>query len=180
MPSTKGVAHSKAHVEIVKVEEKKEREWGWWENEGGESEKLTKIKAAFANGCPDSEAILYADITERQLYYYQKICPAFVRIKSALKELPIIKARETIMKNLNDPKIAAWYLERKRKDEFSTKSILTTSIIDGRIPEDETEAINSILLGSGLKKLDESTIDKKGLIEGEVVEMDVSEEDTIL
>lgn len=37
----------------------------------------------------------------------------------ALKDKPILKARATVVRGLDQANNAQWYLERKRKDEFS-------------------------------------------------------------
>jgi hypothetical protein len=56
----------------------------------------------------------------------------FYERKLQLKESPTVKARATIVADLDSPESAKWYLERKRKDEFSTKT--------------ETEATGTITL----------------------------------
>lgn len=85
-------------------------------------EVLRKLEEAFAIGASDKEACFYADIAPSSLYYYQERHPEFSERKAALKEKPILMARQTIVKNLDNPDIAKWLLERKRKQEFSTKT----------------------------------------------------------
>lgn len=93
-------------------------EYKWWLD----SEKLLKLEQAFAIGCTDKEACSYAEITEHQLYYYQnEINKDFAARKEELKEKPILKARQTVVKSLDEPEHAKWYLERKRKNEFSQR-----------------------------------------------------------
>ena len=82
---------------------------------------LKKLEEAFAMGCSDKEACLMADISHQTLYDYQNRHPKFVERKEALKETPILAARKTIVDNLKNPNIATWYLERKKKDEFTGK-----------------------------------------------------------
>ena len=83
---------------------------------------LQKLEDAFAIGSSDREACLMADISPATLYEYQKIHPEFIERKAQLKEMPKYKARATVNKFLStDPDIAKWYLERKAKDEFSTR-----------------------------------------------------------
>lgn len=82
-------------------------------------EVIRKLEDAFAMGCSDLEACLVADISKSTLYDYQVLHPEFVERKEKLKETPVLKARQTILDNLDDPNNAKWYLERKRKDEFS-------------------------------------------------------------
>lgn len=99
-------------------------------NKGGRPTIMTddtikKLEEVFALGGSDSEACFYANISKQTLYNYQKEHPEFVDRKEALKEKPILKARQTVVKALDDPKDAQWFLERKRKEEFSLRSELT-------------------------------------------------------
>lgn len=97
-------------------------EYKWWQD----SEKKVKLEQAFAIGCTDKEACSYAEITEAQLYYYEDVIDKQFRVKKQeLKEKPILKAKQTIVKNLDNPDHAKWYLERKKKDEFSHRTELT-------------------------------------------------------
>lgn len=97
-------------------------DYKWWED----LEKKTKLEQAFAIGCTDKEACSYAEITPDQLYYYtREVNPEFQVKKEELKEKPILKAKQTIVKNLDNPEHAKWYLERKKKDEFSQRQEMT-------------------------------------------------------
>ena len=82
---------------------------------------IGKLEEAFALGCSDSEACFYADINPDTLYDYCKKNPQFSERKALLKMKPILKAKKTILDNLEDAKVAQWYLERKCKEEFNTK-----------------------------------------------------------
>lgn len=99
-------------------------------NKGGRPPIMTddtikKLEEVFALGGSDSEACFYANISKQTLYNYQKEHPEFVDRKEALKEKPILKARQTVVKALDDPKDAQWFLERKRKEEFSFRQEVT-------------------------------------------------------
>lgn len=95
---------------------------------GGRPTKMTestigKLEQAFAFGCTDKEACLFANINPDTLYSYCKKNPEFSERKELLKETPIMKAKKSVVDNLeNDPVLALKYLERKKKDEFSLKS----------------------------------------------------------
>ena len=86
-------------------------------------EIINKLEQAFSMGCSDLEACLYADIGKTTLYNYQNENPEFVERKEKLKEKLVLKARTVIAESLNkqDENTAKWYLERKKKEEFSTK-----------------------------------------------------------
>jgi hypothetical protein len=86
-------------------------------------EVVNKLEQAFSLGCSDLEACLYADISKQSLYDYQAKYPEFADRKAMLKQKLVLKARTVVANSLNnnDENTAKWYLERKRKDEFSTK-----------------------------------------------------------
>lgn len=85
---------------------------------------LQKLEYAFSLGCTDKKACLYAGIAESTLYNYQQENPEFVERKAQLKEQQIFKARMAIDNALNigDVAVARWLLERKCKDEFSSRT----------------------------------------------------------
>ena len=82
---------------------------------------LNKLEEVWAIGGTDLEAIFYADISHQTLYDYQEKHPEFIERKEKLKERPILKARQTIVKSLDEPEHAKWYLERKAKREFAER-----------------------------------------------------------
>ena len=84
---------------------------------------LGKLEEAFAIGCTNREACLYSDITEDMFYNYIKQNPELTKRFSLLKEKPILKARHTVVKGLDEPEHAKWYLSRKRKDEFADREL---------------------------------------------------------
>lgn len=88
-------------------------------------EVLTKLESAFAIGATDIEACLFADILVESLYLYQRKNPEYIKRKEMLKQKPILKARNTVANALNEVDTAKWYLERKKKDEFSLRNELT-------------------------------------------------------
>lgn len=88
-------------------------------------EIISKLEEVFAIGGTDKEACFYAGIGTSTLYNYQLSHPEFVERKDMLKERPILKARQTIVKGLDDPLHAKWYLERKQKSEFAQRTEMT-------------------------------------------------------
>lgn len=97
-------------------------------------EVVSKLEEAFAWGCSDKEACLWADIAEKTLYNYQEKYPEFVQRKEQLKETPVMKARKSVVNSLtNDPKLALQFLERKKKDEFSLKTESEITNPDGSL-----------------------------------------------
>lgn len=88
-------------------------------------ENIGKLEEAFALGCTDLEACFYADISKDALYDYQNKHPEFTERKEQLKERPIFLARQSVIKDMQeDGDLALKFLERKKRDEFSTKQDL--------------------------------------------------------
>lgn len=85
-------------------------------------EIISKLEEVYAIGGSDGEACFYAGIGKSTLYQYQKDNPEFQERKQALQERPILKARQTIVQALSDADHAKWYLERKKKIEFSQRT----------------------------------------------------------
>jgi hypothetical protein len=84
---------------------------------------LAKLEYAFSIGCSDSEACLHANINKSTLYRFQNENPEFKDRKDLLKEKLVLVARTNIAYKLNEKDTATsiWYLERKKKAEFSTR-----------------------------------------------------------
>ena len=73
---------------------------------GGRPTKMTpdtiqKLEEAFAFGCTDLEACLYADISSSLFYDYQAKHPEFLDRKNQLKENPVLKARMVLLDALD-------------------------------------------------------------------------------
>lgn len=88
---------------------------------------IEKLEEAFSLGCGDLEACLHAGICKQALYDYQKKYPEFTDRKAMLKEKLVLKARTVVADALskNDKALAWEYLQKKRKDEFGTRTELT-------------------------------------------------------
>ena len=85
---------------------------------------VQKLEEAFALDCSIGEACFYADIARQTYYNLIEEKPELLDKFNRLREKPVLIARQTVVKACKDnPDIALKYLERKRKDEFSTKTI---------------------------------------------------------
>jgi len=82
---------------------------------------LDQLRQAYLWGATNAEASAYADISSRTLYEYLAKNPEFSHKIENWKSEPLLKAKKTVVESLDEPKNAQWYLERKQKDEFSTK-----------------------------------------------------------
>lgn len=89
-------------------------------------ETLDKLRQAYLIGANDREAYGYADISHETFYNYIEKHPEFREQITKWQEEPILKAKTTVVKNLDkDVKNAQWYLERKKKDEFAVRQEVT-------------------------------------------------------
>ncbi len=86
---------------------------------------LKKLEYAFNIGSNDREACSFAKISEKTLYNYQKENPDFLLKKLQDKDKPILKATATVVEDLDKVETAKWYLERRKKKDFSSRSELT-------------------------------------------------------
>jgi len=90
-----------------------------------EQDVVAKLKYVWAIGGTDKEAANYAEIDEATLYRYLKRNEEVLRVRNKLKEQPILKARTTVYKELdNNADMAFEYLKLKRPDEFFQKGMI--------------------------------------------------------
>ena len=86
-------------------------------------EKIKKLEEAFALDCSIGEACFYADISKVTYHNWVNKNPELLNRFDALREKPVLMARQTVVRALKDnPDMALKYLERKRKKEFSTRA----------------------------------------------------------
>lgn len=85
---------------------------------------LEKLEQAFMRDMTDAEACLYAGIGVRTLYDYQKDNPEFSQRKELLKNHVAMKAKTLVADAIETGMLttAQWWLERRRKDEFATRT----------------------------------------------------------
>lgn len=80
------------------------------------------------------EMCFYADISRQTYYNWMKANPNMQERFDNLRQRPFLKARQTIVKNLDNPQHAFEYMRRKKKAEFSDRSEVeigaSESIID--------------------------------------------------
>lgn len=85
---------------------------------------IGKLEEAFAKGLNDGEACLFAGIKPSPFYDYCQAHPDFYEKKEALKKQLNIHAKFNISQQIHDgdKDISKWWLERRAKDEFSTRT----------------------------------------------------------
>jgi len=87
-----------------------------------DAETVRKLEEAFSIDATVEEACFYADISRQSYYDHVKAKPELFDRFTALRQRPVLKARQTLVKSLDNPDHAKWYIERKKKAEFSTRS----------------------------------------------------------
>ncbi len=90
-------------------------------------DNIRKIEEVAALGGSIAEMAMWCDIHVDTLYAYIKENKYFSDRIEALREKPILQARNTIMADIKSPDTAKWYLERKRKAEFGPKVEVETT-----------------------------------------------------
>ena len=89
---------------------------------------IAKIQEVAALDGSVEEMASYAGVGVRTLYDYLKDNEDFSQKIAALRERPVLKARNTIIADLPNPDTAKWYVERKKRNEFSPKVEVETTI----------------------------------------------------
>lgn len=88
-------------------------------------EIVTKLEEVFALDGTVEEACFYAGISRNAYYEWVKADPLLNDRFEELRQRPFLKARQTIVKNLDQPEHAKWYMERKKKIEFAQRTEMT-------------------------------------------------------
>lgn len=85
---------------------------------------IAKLEGAFSKGHTVLEACLIAGISKDAYYNYCKEHPELKERVELLREQPAMHARRNLADSIEggDLSNSRWYLERKKKDEFSTSS----------------------------------------------------------
>ena len=89
-------------------------------------EVLRALQVIFLIGATQEEACRYSGISVKTLWSYTEKHPEFLQEIRAWQEDGILKARRKVIEEIpEDINTAKWYLERKRKSEFSLRQELT-------------------------------------------------------
>jgi hypothetical protein len=104
---------------------------------------VKKPDEAFSMDCTVSEACLYAGMSRTTYYEWVKLNPELAHRFEELREHPVLKARSTIVQRLDNVGTAQWYIERKRKGDFTFRQEHTGA--DCEPPVDLTTAVKEII-----------------------------------
>ena len=120
-------------------------------NEDGKYTKMDdltvkKLEEAFAIDSSIEEACFYAGITRQTYYNWIDKNEAMKERFDGLRQKPFLKARQTIINNLDSPKYALAYMERKRPDEFGNRAnINLTNIQTDEELDTKRKQLNDLL-----------------------------------
>ena len=105
------------------------------ENKGGRPTVMTdeivgKLEYGFMKGLNVTECCHYADISRTAFYDYLEKNPEFTDRIEELKSSPSTKAKLNVVEAIEngDTDLSKWWLERKNKDEFSTKQEVSADV----------------------------------------------------
>lgn len=83
-------------------------------------ENIQKLEEVFAIDGTVEEACFYAGISKSSYYNLIEKKPEYLERFEALRQRPVLKARETIVKDLANPEGARWYISKKKRAEFGS------------------------------------------------------------
>lgn len=89
-------------------------------------EVIGKIEQVAALDGSVEEMALYAGVNYTTIYDYLKTHEAFAKRIAMLRETPVLKARQTIVRALGEPGHAFKYMEKKRRKEFGNAIDITS------------------------------------------------------
>jgi len=87
---------------------------------------IMKLESVFAIDGTMEEACSFAEISRPTLNEYLKRNPDFANKIADLRQRPFLKARNTIVKSLDQPGFAMEYMKRKKRGEFGDGIDLTS------------------------------------------------------
>lgn len=109
---------------------------------------LDKLELLFSLGATDEIACKIANINPATMYNYQQEHPEFVERKEMLKNMPTWQAKANVVEKImaGDIQQSTWWLERKAKDEFSTRSEHFNANLDvNKLSEEDQERIKQVI-----------------------------------
>lgn len=105
------------------------------ENKGGRPTIMTdavvsKLEYGFMKGLNVTECCHYADISRNCFYEYLEKHPEFKDRIEELKSNPSTRAKINVVEAIEsgDTELSKWWLERRNKEEFSTKQEVSADV----------------------------------------------------
>jgi len=122
---------------------------------------MQSLRHAFAIGCNAVEACHYAGISKSTYDDWITWYPHLKEEFDGLRLRPYLKARQAVFDDLDKADTAKWFLERKRKDEFSTKIVSSETVFDGRITEEQARRVEEIMRENGEEIIEDLSDDSE-------------------
>ena len=104
-------------------------------NKGGRPTVMTdeivgKLEYGFMKGLNVTECCHYADISRTAFYDYLEKHPEFTDRIESLRSNPSTRAKLNVVEAIEhgDTGLSVWWLERRNKDEFSTKQEVSADV----------------------------------------------------
>ena len=104
---------------------------------------IKKLEEVFAIDGTIEEACFYADIRTQTYYNWIKEKPELKERFDELRNRPVLKARQEVMKGLNCYANAMDYLKRKKALEFGDKKTVDLTTVD--ITNKEKKTVGDVL-----------------------------------
>lgn len=79
---------------------------------------VSKLENAFSIGADVTLACTHAGISRQTYYEYIKKYPEKADKFEQIRKRPILKALNTVVQSLDEPRMAKWYLSKKLSNEF--------------------------------------------------------------
>ena len=116
-------------------------------------ENRVKLEQAAAIDATVEEMAYYCDVSRQTVYNWMEADKELFDKIERLRAKPVLTARQTIAKSLDDPNQAKWYLEKKMKNEFASRQEITGAdgkalIPDPEIKKKSDEALDKFLKGT--------------------------------
>lgn len=94
------------------------------------AEVVSKLEYGFMRGLNVTECCHYADISRQTYYEYLEKNPGYSDRIEELRSYPAAKAKLNVVEAIEngDTDLSKWWLERKNKDEFSTKQEIAADV----------------------------------------------------
>src|SRR3989337_2559065 len=108
-----------------------------WFDGKDENVVVPKLESVFAIEGTVEEACFYGEISKTAFYNYLDKHPKFRERIEELRQKPVLKARQTAVRDLETPDGARWYLAKKRRGEFGDNMKVDVEITKKIISVDE-------------------------------------------
>ncbi len=122
--ASRGIAYTVEDILIGDFDVRKSAN-AWWMK----SNKVELLISSLKQGHTIKAACIIAGISRGQWQHFNKVHPEFIHIIEMCEQVQIEIALETVHRNLKDPKMARWFLE-KRHPKFKTR--FTMDDLQGR------------------------------------------------